>query len=148
VHRQCGRRPLALEEVTGSQTAAIGKLLVLSVAADPGGSDYLFQGGRAVFASDDAVFAWAIGKALLIVIVSVGALVYAAWAVTRQSKDAAQIRIPKESALKYQSSVQAGTVLLAGSGTAAEGEGARRIPAKTSAEQIGVPAAEGPAAAA
>jgi hypothetical protein len=31
---------------------------------------------------DDAVFAWAIGKALLIVIISFGALVYLAWAVT------------------------------------------------------------------
>jgi hypothetical protein len=31
---------------------------------------------------DDAVFAWAIGKALLIVIISFGALIYLAWAVT------------------------------------------------------------------
>jgi hypothetical protein len=100
-----------------------------------------------VFASDDVVFAWAIGKALLIVIVSVGTLVYAAWAVTWQ-KDAAQVRIPKQSALKYQSSVQAGTVLLAGSGTTEEAEGARRIPARTSAEQINVPAPKEPAAAA
>lgn len=98
-----------------------------------------------MFASDDVVFAWAIGKALLIVIVSVGTLVYAAWAVTWQ-KDAAQVRIPKERALKYQSSVQAGTVLLAGSGTTEEAEGARRIPAGTSAEQINAP--EEPAAAA
>jgi pimeloyl-ACP methyl ester carboxylesterase len=35
-----------------------------------------------VFDSVDPVFAWAIGKALLIVIVSFGALVYAAYAVT------------------------------------------------------------------
>jgi hypothetical protein len=33
-----------------------------------------------VAASDDVVFAWAIGKALLIVIVAVGTLIYAAWA--------------------------------------------------------------------
>jgi hypothetical protein len=39
-----------------------------------------------VFASDDLVFAWAIGKALLIVIVSFDTLVYAAWAVTWQRK--------------------------------------------------------------
>jgi hypothetical protein len=31
---------------------------------------------------DDAVFAWAIGKALLIVTISFGALIYLAWAVT------------------------------------------------------------------
>ena len=31
---------------------------------------------------DDAVFAWAIEKALLIVIISFGALIYLAWAVT------------------------------------------------------------------
>jgi hypothetical protein len=37
-----------------------------------------------VFASDEAVFAWAIAKALLIVIVSLGILVYAAWEGTRQ----------------------------------------------------------------
>jgi len=41
-----------------------------------------------VFPSDDVVFAWAIGKALLIVIVSFGTLVYAAWAVTWQEKNA------------------------------------------------------------
>ena len=35
-----------------------------------------------MFESGDAVFAWTIGKALLIVIVSLGALVYLAWAVT------------------------------------------------------------------
>ncbi|HEY6304210.1 MAG TPA: hypothetical protein VIX14_14205 [Terriglobales bacterium] len=100
-----------------------------------------------MFASDDVVFAWAIGKAVLIVIVSVATLVYAAWAVTWQ-KDTAQLRIPEESALKYPRSVQADTVMLAGSGTAEEAEGARRIPARTSAEQINVPAREEPAAAA
>ena len=41
-----------------------------------------------MFPSDDVVFAWAIGKALLIVIVSFGTLVYAAWAVTWQEKNA------------------------------------------------------------
>jgi hypothetical protein len=37
-----------------------------------------------VAASDEVVFAWAIGKALLVVIVSVGTLIYAAWAVPRK----------------------------------------------------------------
>jgi hypothetical protein len=39
-----------------------------------------------VFESVDPVFAWAIGKALLIVIVSFGVLVYAAYAVTWPNK--------------------------------------------------------------
>ena len=64
-----------------------------------------------MFASDDVVFAWAIGKALLIVIVSFGILVYAAWAVTWPRKNAAHVGIPKDSV-----------------------EGARRIPPRTSAE--------------
>ncbi|MGB8781708.1 MAG: hypothetical protein WCD02_01230 [Terriglobales bacterium] len=37
-----------------------------------------------MFVSDDVVFAWAIEKAFLIVIVALGILVYAAWAVTWQ----------------------------------------------------------------
>ena len=39
-----------------------------------------------MFESVDPVFAWAIGRALLIVIVSFGALVYAAYAVTWPKK--------------------------------------------------------------
>jgi hypothetical protein len=35
--------------------------------------------------SDEVAFAWAIGKALLIVMVSCGVLVYAAWAGTRRT---------------------------------------------------------------
>lgn len=35
-----------------------------------------------MFDSDDVVFVWAVGKAMLIVIVSAAALVYLAWAVT------------------------------------------------------------------
>jgi hypothetical protein len=37
-----------------------------------------------VFASDEVIFAWAIGKAMLIVIVSLGILVYAAWLGTKE----------------------------------------------------------------
>ena len=55
-----------------------------------------------MFESDDAVFAWAIGKALLIVIVSFGALVYAAWAATYQKKNTTHVGISKDSALKYK----------------------------------------------
>jgi hypothetical protein len=49
-----------------------------------------------VFASDDFVFAWAIGKALVIVAVSLGTLVYAAWqAVAGQSGNGTQVEFPK-----------------------------------------------------
>jgi hypothetical protein len=40
-------------------------------------------------ASDEVVFAWAIGKALLIVIVAVGILIYVAWALL-------EIKLPKK----------------------------------------------------
>jgi hypothetical protein len=102
-----------------------------------------------MFASDDAVFAWAIGKALLIVIVSFGTLVYAAWAwATWQMKNAEHVEIPKDSALKYDSSVKASKVLLIANGTAEEADGARRILATTSAEETNAHEPERPTAAA
>ena len=52
-----------------------------------------------MLASDDVLFAWAIGKALLIVIVSFGTLVYLAWAVTYREKNATHVGISKDSAL-------------------------------------------------
>lgn len=48
-----------------------------------------------MFASDDVVYAWAIGKALLIVTVSFSTLVYAAWVVTRQGKKVARVESPR-----------------------------------------------------
>lgn len=89
-----------------------------------------------MFGSDDVVFAWAIGKALLIVVVAFGILVYAAWVVTRQSEDAAQGEISEGGALKHKSAVQAGTVVLIGSGTTEQAGGGRRILAVTSIEEI------------
>jgi hypothetical protein len=85
-----------------------------------------------VFASDDVVFAWAIGKALLIVIVSFATLgyaawVYAAWAVSWQRKNVAHLEIPKDGVLKHRSSVKAGKVLLIANGTTEEGKGASSI---------------------
>lgn len=38
-----------------------------------------------MFSSDELVFAWPIGKALLIVIVAFSVLIYAAWAGTRRT---------------------------------------------------------------
>jgi hypothetical protein len=55
-----------------------------------------------VFASDDVVFAWVIGKALLIVIISFGTLVYVAWAATYPKKNARHVGISNGSALKYK----------------------------------------------
>lgn len=46
-----------------------------------------------MFESGDPVFAWAIGKALLIMIVSVGTLVYLAWAVTCRRESTAFIEV-------------------------------------------------------
>ena len=49
-----------------------------------------------MFESGNAVFAWAIGKALLIVILSFGTLVDLAWAVTWRSDSAAFVEIALE----------------------------------------------------
>ena len=46
-----------------------------------------------MFESGGAVFAWAIGKALLLVIVSFGALVYLVWAVTWRRESTAFVEI-------------------------------------------------------
>jgi hypothetical protein len=62
----------------------------LTVVADPSRTEHPFDEEAAVFDSDDVVFAWAILKALLVVVVGFGFLIYATWAVIRQSKDAAQ----------------------------------------------------------
>ena len=71
---------------------------------------------------DDLVFAWAIGKALLIVFVSLGALVYLAWAVTRQRNNAAQVAISRHRALKRKSPAKAERVLLITDATAEDSE--------------------------
>jgi hypothetical protein len=98
-----------------------------------------------VIASDDVVFAWAIGKALLIVIVSFGTLVYAAWAVTYRNKNVTPVG---DNGLKYQDSAKAGKVLLIANEITEEAEEARRILARTSAEEIDVHEPELPAATA
>jgi hypothetical protein len=53
-----------------------------------------------VFDSEDVVFAWAIGKSLLIVIVAVGALVYMAWVATREREIVASVDIPENKAFR------------------------------------------------
>ena len=59
-----------------------------------------------MLASDDVIFAWAIGKSLLIVIVCFGTLVYLAWAVTYKKEIATHVGISEDSTLKYGSSVK------------------------------------------
>jgi hypothetical protein len=75
-----------------------------------------------VFASDDVVFAWAIAKASLVVIVSFGTLVYAAWAASK--------------------------VLFNENGATEEAEEARSILDRTPAEEVNVEEPTQPAAAA
>jgi hypothetical protein len=101
-----------------------------------------------MIASDDVVFAWAIGKALLIVIVSLGILVYAAWAVARQTENAAHVGSPKDSVVKHTSSVRAGKVLLIANRTTEAEERARPIPAGASVEEDNLHVPTQPTAAA
>ena len=58
------------------------------------------------------------------------------------------IGVPKDGALKYESSVKAGKFVLIARGTPIEADLARRILASTAAEEINVHEAEQPAAAA
>jgi hypothetical protein len=62
-----------------------------------------------LFDSEGVLFAWAIGKALLIVIVSVGALVHFAWVTTRKKEIVARVDIPENGALR-SSAVEASKV--------------------------------------
>jgi hypothetical protein len=56
--------------------------------------------------------------------------------------------IPKDSAVKYESSIKAGKYLLVAHGTAEEAESARRILAQTAAEEVNVHQPDRPAVAA
>jgi hypothetical protein len=58
------------------------------------------------------------------------------------------IGVPKDSALKYESSVRAGKYLLVAHGTAEEAEAARRILANTGAEELNLHQPDQPAVAA
>jgi uncharacterized membrane protein len=58
------------------------------------------------------------------------------------------IGVPKDSAVKYESSIKAGKFLLIAHGTAEEAESARRILAQTGAEEVNVHQPDRPAVAA
>ena len=58
------------------------------------------------------------------------------------------IGVPKDSAVKYESSIKAGKYLLIAHGTAEEAEAARRILAGTGAEEVNVHQPDRPAVAA
>jgi hypothetical protein len=87
-----------------------------------------------VFDSEDVVFAWAIGKALLIVIVAVGILVYIAWVATRKNWVFARVDIQENEALR-SSAVNASQVPPKGPEKAGAAEGARHILSGTSAQE-------------
>jgi hypothetical protein len=71
--------------------------------ADAGGPENSLFASPPVIASDDAIFAWAIGKAVLIAIASFGALVYLAWwGVTYQEKYTTHVESPRNSSLEVQ----------------------------------------------
>ena len=98
-----------------------------------------------MFDSNDPVFAWAVGKALLIVIVSIGILVYLAWAVTRH-EIAVDAGVLEDGASRSRSSVKVSKLPI--TVTTERGEGAPRILSRTSAEENDVHEPERPAAAA
>lgn len=79
-----------------------------------------------MFDSDNVIFAWAMGKAMLIVSVSIGALVCLAWAVTRKKEIAAQVGIPEDCALRSEGAVKTSNALVAPE-TNGESEGTGQI---------------------
>jgi hypothetical protein len=60
-----------------------------------------------VFNADDGVFGWAIGKAVLILMVSIGALVYLAWAVTRRTEIESRAGASEDRGSRSESAVKA-----------------------------------------
>jgi hypothetical protein len=101
-----------------------------------------------VFASDDPVFAWAVAKALLIAIVAFVVLIYAAWAATRQRRDAAHVGTLKGGALKYDGSVERARFRSLPAEQTEEVEATRHILARGLAEEINARESGQPAAAA
>ena len=99
-----------------------------------------------MFDPEDVVFVWAIGKALLIVIVSVGALIYLAWVATR-SEIAARVEIPGNGSVR-PSAVKASTLPIIGPEKTGAAEGARHILSSAEAGENDNRKSEQPAAAA
>ncbi len=97
--------------------------------------------------SDDVVFAWAVGKALLIVIVSIGVLVYIAWVATRKNETIASVEIPKNGALT-SSDVKASNVPPSGPEKIGTAEEVRHILSGTAAGENNDRKSEQPGAAA
>ena len=103
-----------------------------------GSAFFLIPGVGPVMVAGSAV-AWIIGALESAVVVgglsALGAGLYS-------------VGVPKDTALKYESSVKAGKFLLIAHGTPIEADLARRILADTAAEEVNVHQAEQPAAAA
>ena len=100
-----------------------------------------------MFDSEDVAFAWAIGKALLIVILSVGALVYVAWVATQKKEIVARVDIPEDAALT-SSAVEVNAAPALGLGKIGAAEWARDILSGTSSEESNTRKPEQPTVAA
>ena len=100
-----------------------------------------------MFDSSDVVFAWAIGKALLIVIMSIGTLVYIAWVATRKNEIAGRAEILENGTLG-SSAAKANKVSPVGPGKTGAAEGTRRILSGTSEEENNTRKPERPTVAA
>jgi hypothetical protein len=87
-----------------------------------------------VFDSEDVVFIWAIGKALLIVIVSASSLLYIAWVATRKKEIVARVDIPPNGVLRL-STVQVSEMPPTGPGEPGAADGISHIPSGTSTEE-------------
>ena len=103
-----------------------------------GAAFFMIPGVGPVMVAGSAV-AWVVGALESAVVVgglsAIGAALYS-------------IGIPKDSALKYETSIKAGKYLLIAHGTPEEVEAARRILANTGAEELGLHRPDQPAAAA
>ena len=93
-----------------------------------------------MFQSDDVVFAWVIGKALLIIVASLGILLYLAWAVTLQREKVVSSVSAKDGPRDSKG--------LGAQETTEESQEARHCLPGTLAREIDVPEPEQPTAAA
>ena len=95
---------------------------------------------------EDVVFAWAIGKALLTGMVSIGALIYVAWILTRKMEITAHVGID-ESGAPSSGADRANSVRFVGPERSGAAEGACHMLSETSSENNHSRKPEEPAAA-
>lgn len=100
-----------------------------------------------MFDPEDVVFVWAIGKSLLVVILSVGVLVYLAWVATPKNEIAKRAEIAENVAMS-STAVTANKMPLIGPGKTEAPEEARDVLSGTAAGKNDTRKSEQPAAAA